>query len=60
MVAFEGLYNAHLYAFLTRTNLGARRIIIIEIFGDLFNWQRKRSLKIKSSFLYSDEYQLAE
>ena len=59
MVAFEGLYNAHLYAFLTRTNFGARHIIIIEIFGDLFNWQRKRSLKIISSFLYSDEYQLA-
>ena len=41
MLAFEGLYNAHLYAFLTRTNFEPRHVIIIQIFGDLFNLKRK-------------------
>ena len=52
MLAFEGLYNAHLYAFLTRTNFEPRHVIIIQIFGDLFNL-KKGNLEIQSFDFYS-------
>ena len=50
MLAFEGLYNAHLFAFLTRTNFEARCVIITQIFGDLFNRKRNKTLKIRYLF----------
>ena len=50
MLAFEGLYNAHLYAFLTRTNFEPRHVITIQIFSDLFNLKGKETLKFRSTF----------
>ena len=52
MLAFEGLYNAHLYAFLTRTNFEPRRVTIIQIFSDIFNLRRKETLKFRLSTIY--------